>query len=204
MQRHVRLSANEAEQIIAMGLDSTGTAIPAPGSWGNLALGFEARHLAHRAGDADPETLGRRVARHAARTTAPTTRSRRSSESAIPAASFARRGLSRKTKPIRESPKRFNPLGDRSSRLSGSTASYCRRACSVSKRACSTASSIWRCFSASSRPRAVIDTTTPSRLLKKSDFVPSSTPDPRTGLNRNGNKQESRMLFPQKRFSTAC
>src|SRR5277367_3252719 len=40
------------------------------------------------------------------------------------------------------------------SRLSGSTASYCRRAYAVAKRACSTASSICRRFSASSRPRA--------------------------------------------------
>src|SRR5260370_267216 len=31
----------------------------------DLALGFEARHPAHGAGDADPKTLGCRVARHA-------------------------------------------------------------------------------------------------------------------------------------------
>src|ERR1700688_3277018 len=51
------------------------------------------------------------------------------------------------------------------SRLSGSTASYCRRAYAVSKRACSTASSICRRFSASSRPRAcraASDASTPS------------------------------------------
>src|ERR1700723_956418 len=48
-------------------------------------------------------------------TTAPTTRSRRSSESAIPAASFARRQSSSRSKPIRESLPRFNSLGDRSS-----------------------------------------------------------------------------------------
>ncbi len=47
-------------------------------------------------------------------TTAPTTRSRRSSESAIPAASFARRQPSSRSKPIRESLPRFNSLGDRS------------------------------------------------------------------------------------------
>src|SRR5271157_281525 len=46
-------------------------------------------------------------------TTAPTTRSRRSSESAIPAASFARRQSSSRSKPIRESLPRFNSLGDR-------------------------------------------------------------------------------------------
>src|SRR5208282_5576874 len=33
---------------------------------GNPARGLEARHPAHRAGDAHPETLGRRIARHAA------------------------------------------------------------------------------------------------------------------------------------------
>src|SRR5208337_4634790 len=48
-------------------------------------------------------------------TTAPTTRSRRSSESAIPAASFPRRLSSSRSKPIRESLPRFNSLGDRSS-----------------------------------------------------------------------------------------
>src|SRR5580693_3121281 len=48
-------------------------------------------------------------------TTAPTTRLRRSSESAIPAASFARRQSSSRSKPIRESLPRFNSLGDRSS-----------------------------------------------------------------------------------------
>jgi hypothetical protein len=34
-----------------------------------------------------------------------------------------------------------------------------------------------------------------SRLLKKSDFVRSSTLDARTVLNPNGNKQESKRLF---------
>src|SRR5271157_4808364 len=47
-------------------------------------------------------------------TTAPTTRSRRSSESAISAASFARRQSSSRSKAIRESLPRFNSLGDRS------------------------------------------------------------------------------------------
>src|SRR5271157_4802741 len=50
-------------------------------------------------------------------TTAPTTRSRRSSESAISAASFARRQSSSRSKAIRESLPRFNSLGDRSSAL---------------------------------------------------------------------------------------
>src|SRR5271156_1851884 len=47
--------------------------------------------------------------------TAPTTRSRRSTESAIPAASCARRQSSSRSKLIRESIPRFNSLGDRSS-----------------------------------------------------------------------------------------
>src|SRR5271168_3836578 len=47
--------------------------------------------------------------------TVPTTRSRRSTESAIPAASCARRQSSSRSKLIRESIPRFNSLGDRSS-----------------------------------------------------------------------------------------
>ena len=39
------------------------------------------------------------------------------------------------------------------------------------------------------------DVLTSSRLLKKSDFVRSSTLDARTVLNPNGNKQESKRLF---------
>src|SRR5271156_6469556 len=46
--------------------------------------------------------------------TAPTTRSRRSTESAIPAASCARRQSLSRSKLIRESIPRFNSLGDRS------------------------------------------------------------------------------------------
>src|SRR5271157_3428724 len=64
-QRHVRPAANETEQIVAMGLDTTRTTISPRQSRRDLALGFEAPHPAHRAGDADPKTLGRRVARHA-------------------------------------------------------------------------------------------------------------------------------------------
>ena len=64
-QRHVRPAANETEQIIAMGLDAAGTTISPGRSRRDLTLGFEARHPAHRAGDADAKTLGRRVARHA-------------------------------------------------------------------------------------------------------------------------------------------
>ena len=64
-QRHVRSAANETEQIVAMGLYPTGTTISPGRSRRDLALGFEARHPAHGAGDADPKTLGCRVARHA-------------------------------------------------------------------------------------------------------------------------------------------
>src|SRR5260370_1414915 len=65
-QRHVRPAANETEQIVAMGLYPTGTTISPRRSRRDLALDFEACHPAHGAGDADPKTLGRRVARHAA------------------------------------------------------------------------------------------------------------------------------------------
>ena len=64
-QRHVRPAANETEQIVAMGLDAAGTTISPGRSRRDLTLGFEARHPAHRAGDADAKTLGCRVARHA-------------------------------------------------------------------------------------------------------------------------------------------
>jgi hypothetical protein len=46
--RHVRLSANQAEQIIAIGLDATGATIPATGSRLNLAVNRKARHPARR------------------------------------------------------------------------------------------------------------------------------------------------------------
>ena len=65
-QRHVRSAANETEQIVAMGLDTTRTTISPRRSRRDLAFGFEACHPAHGAGDADPKTLGCRVARHAA------------------------------------------------------------------------------------------------------------------------------------------
>jgi hypothetical protein len=65
-QRRVRPAANETEQIVAMGLYTTRTTISPRRSRRDVALGFEARHPAHRAGDADPKTPGCRVARHAA------------------------------------------------------------------------------------------------------------------------------------------
>ncbi len=49
-----------------MCLDAAGPAIPARRSRRNLAADAEALQPAHHAGDADPETLGRRVARQAA------------------------------------------------------------------------------------------------------------------------------------------
>src|SRR5271166_3582026 len=65
-QRHVRPAADETQKIVAMGLYSTGTTVSSRPRRRDHTLGFEARHPAHRAGDADPKTLGRRVARHAA------------------------------------------------------------------------------------------------------------------------------------------
>src|SRR5271170_3475142 len=61
-QRHIRLATNEPQQIIAMRLDAAGAAVPARWSRGNLARRSEALQPAHGAGDADPESLGRRVA----------------------------------------------------------------------------------------------------------------------------------------------
>src|SRR5271166_4374432 len=84
-QRHVRPPANEAEQIVAMGFDTTGTTISPRRSRRDLALGLEARNPAHGAGDADPKTFGRRVARHAPFPSPSQRVSRRSLESAIPA-----------------------------------------------------------------------------------------------------------------------
>src|SRR3984885_6388614 len=63
-QRHVRPAANETEQIVTMGLDTTRTTIAPRRSRRDLPFGFETRHPAYGAGDADPKTLGRRVARH--------------------------------------------------------------------------------------------------------------------------------------------
>ncbi len=64
-QRDVRLATNEAEQVIVLRLDALGTMIPARRSRGDLARGMEAPNPAYCAGDADPETLGRRIARQA-------------------------------------------------------------------------------------------------------------------------------------------
>src|ERR1700731_1345419 len=65
-QRHVRPAANETEQIVAMGLDTTRTTSAPRRTRRDLPFGFETRHPAHGAGDADPKTLGRRVAQHTA------------------------------------------------------------------------------------------------------------------------------------------
>ena len=64
-KRYVRLAANKAEQIIPMRLDALGTMIPARRHRGRLARGMETPNPANGAGDADPETLGRRIARQA-------------------------------------------------------------------------------------------------------------------------------------------
>jgi hypothetical protein len=46
----------QAEQTIAIGLDATGVTIPATESRLNLAVNRKARHPAHGASDANPET----------------------------------------------------------------------------------------------------------------------------------------------------
>jgi hypothetical protein len=64
-QRHVRSPANETKQIVAMGLYASGTTVSPGRRRRDLTFGFEARHPAHGAGDADPKSPRRRVARHA-------------------------------------------------------------------------------------------------------------------------------------------
>src|SRR5271167_3295307 len=64
-QRDVRLTTNETKQIFAMRLNAVRAPIPARRSRGNLAGGLEAPYPTDGASDADPETLGRRVARQA-------------------------------------------------------------------------------------------------------------------------------------------
>ena len=65
-ERDVGFAPNEAQKIIGMGFDPAGTTIPSHRIRRDLAFGVKARHPAHGAGDADPETLGRLVARKAA------------------------------------------------------------------------------------------------------------------------------------------
>jgi hypothetical protein len=64
-QGHVRLAPIEADKIIPMDFDPLGAPITAHRRGGNISGGFEARDQAHRAGDADAKTPGRRIARHA-------------------------------------------------------------------------------------------------------------------------------------------
>jgi hypothetical protein len=64
-QRHVRSPANETKQIVTMGLYATGTTVSPSRRPRDLTFGFEARHPAHGAGDPDPKSPRRRVARHA-------------------------------------------------------------------------------------------------------------------------------------------
>ncbi len=61
-KRDVRLAANEAEQIIVLRLDALGTLIPARRHRRRLARGMETPNPAYGGGDADFETLGRRIA----------------------------------------------------------------------------------------------------------------------------------------------
>src|SRR5260370_17944094 len=56
-QRHVRPAANETERVVGMGLYTTRTTTSPRRSRRDLALGFEACHPAHGAGDADPKRL---------------------------------------------------------------------------------------------------------------------------------------------------
>jgi hypothetical protein len=77
--------------------------------------GLVTRHPAHRACDAHPETPAAALRDSPLKTTASTTRLRRSSESALPAASFQRQRASIRTQAIWESPNRFRPFGYRSS-----------------------------------------------------------------------------------------
>ena len=61
-ERNVRLATNQAEQVIMLRLDALGTMISARRRRGRLARGMEAPNPAYGAGDADFETLGRRIA----------------------------------------------------------------------------------------------------------------------------------------------
>ena len=94
--------------------------LPGGGFGFRLQLGFGLAYLlepplAHRACDAHTETPAAALRDAPPKTTASTTRLRRSSESAIPAASFPRRESSIRTQPIRAFLTRFSPLGYRSS-----------------------------------------------------------------------------------------
>ena len=88
-QRDVGLTTNETQQISPVRFDPVRPPIPARRRRRDFAGSMETTDPAYRAGYTDPETLGRRVARHAPSITASTTRLRSSSESAILTASFA-------------------------------------------------------------------------------------------------------------------
>ena len=89
-QRDIGLTANEPEQIIAMRLDPARPLIPARRRRRNLARGVETTNPAYGAGYTHPKTrLAAALRDIPPSTTASTTRLRRSSESAILAASFA-------------------------------------------------------------------------------------------------------------------
>ena len=90
-QRDIGLTANESEQIIAMRFDPVRPLIPARRRRRNLAGGVETTNPAYGAGYLTPKRLAAALRDIPPSTTASTTRLRRSSESAILAASFARR-----------------------------------------------------------------------------------------------------------------
>jgi hypothetical protein len=65
-QRDIGLTANEAEQIVAMRFDPVRPLIPARRRRRNLAGGVETTNPAYGAGYTHPKTFGCRIARHPA------------------------------------------------------------------------------------------------------------------------------------------
>src|SRR5579871_2221217 len=88
-QRDIGLTANEPEQIIAMRLDPARPLIPARRRRRNLARGVERQTQRTALAILTPKRLAAALRDIPPSTTASTTRLRRSSESAILAASFA-------------------------------------------------------------------------------------------------------------------
>ena len=98
-----------------MGLYTTRTTISPRRSRRDLAFGFEACHPAHGAGDADPKTLGCRVARHAAFHHCPHNAFAKIAGKRHPRRPLARRQSSSRSKPIWRIPPTIQFAGDRSS-----------------------------------------------------------------------------------------
>ena len=90
-QGDVRRAPDQPHEVVVMGFDAARAAIASQQPRRQFSRRFELLDPAHGARDADFETLCRRIARQPAETTASTTRLRRSSESAMPAASLPRR-----------------------------------------------------------------------------------------------------------------